>query len=47
MVSRDWQGQIFEKKKKKIKKMATWFWAKWAKIGPKTRFIAIFSSLVH
>ena len=41
MISSDWRSQIFEKK------MAARIGTKWAKIVPKTRFFAIFLSLVH
>ena len=42
MISSD--SQIFEGKKKK---MAAQIWTEWENIGPKTRFFAIFLSVVH
>ena len=43
MISNDWRNQIFEKKKKNDDPNL----GQMDKIGPKTKFFAIYSSLVH
>ena len=43
IISSDWWSQILKKKKK----LAGRIWAKWTKIGPKTRCFFIFSNLIH
>ena len=46
MISNDWRNKIFEKKKER-KKIDGPNLGQMDKIGPKTKFFAIYSSLVH